>query len=63
MNNTKSSSSIIDLADANNVLHRPITADSTIMHPKQEIWALKGKLKPSTVYVRACLIRYAAVQH
>jgi clathrin heavy chain len=35
---------IIDLADANNVLRRPITADSAIMHPKQKILALKGVL-------------------
>ncbi|KZS94509.1 clathrin heavy chain 1 [Sistotremastrum niveocremeum HHB9708] len=33
---------IIDLADANNVLRRPITADSAIMHPKQKILALKA---------------------
>jgi clathrin heavy chain len=34
---------IIDLANANNVLRRPITADSAIMHPKQRILALKGE--------------------
>lgn len=33
---------IIDLSDANNVMRRPITADSAIMHPKQKILALKG---------------------
>ncbi|KAI0091788.1 clathrin heavy chain [Irpex rosettiformis] len=33
---------IIDLADANNVLRRPITADSAIMHPRQKILALKA---------------------
>jgi len=33
---------IIDLADANNILRRPISADSTIMHPKQKILALRG---------------------
>lgn len=33
---------IIDLSDANNVLRRPISADSAIMHPKQKILALKG---------------------
>lgn len=32
---------IIDLADANNVLRRPITADSAIMHPSQKVLALK----------------------
>ncbi|KAF8199169.1 hypothetical protein BJ912DRAFT_951141 [Pholiota molesta] len=33
---------IIDLSDANNVLRRPISADSAIMHPKQKILALKA---------------------
>lgn len=33
---------IVDLADANNVIRRPITADSAIMHPHQKIIALKG---------------------
>ena len=33
---------IIDRADANNVLRRPITADSVIMHPHQRILALKA---------------------
>ncbi|EIW79173.1 clathrin heavy chain 1 [Coniophora puteana RWD-64-598 SS2] len=33
---------IIDLADANNVLRRPITADSAIMHPSKKILALKA---------------------
>jgi clathrin heavy chain len=33
---------IIDLADANNVLRIPITADSAIMHPSQKILVLKG---------------------
>ncbi|KZT27788.1 clathrin heavy chain 1 [Neolentinus lepideus HHB14362 ss-1] len=33
---------IIDLVDANNVLRRPITADSAIMHPQQKILALKA---------------------
>lgn len=32
---------IIDLSDANNVLRRPIGADSAIMHPTQKILALK----------------------
>lgn len=35
---------IVDLADANNVIRRPITADSAIMHPKEKIIALKGGL-------------------
>jgi clathrin heavy chain len=34
---------IIDLADANNVLRRPITADSAIIHPTQKILALRGE--------------------
>ncbi|KZV93530.1 clathrin heavy-chain terminal domain-containing protein [Exidia glandulosa HHB12029] len=33
----------IDLANANNVLRRPITADSAIMHPKDKILALKSQ--------------------
>jgi hypothetical protein len=33
---------IIDLGEGNNVLRRPITADSAIMHPRQKILALKG---------------------
>jgi hypothetical protein len=33
---------IIDLGEGNNVLRRPITADSAIMHPHQKILALKG---------------------
>ncbi|THH32376.1 hypothetical protein EUX98_g1821 [Antrodiella citrinella] len=33
---------IVDLADANNVLRRPITADSAIMHPHKKILALKA---------------------
>ena len=35
---------IVDLADANNVLRRPINADSAIMHPHQKILALKCML-------------------
>ncbi|KAG9018769.1 hypothetical protein FRB90_009773 [Tulasnella sp. 427] len=34
---------IVDLADANNVMRRPITADSAIMHPQQKIIALKAQ--------------------
>ncbi|KAG0693720.1 clathrin terminal domain complexed with Pitstop 1 [Suillus ampliporus] len=33
---------IIDLANDNNVLRRPISADSAIMHPHKKILALKG---------------------
>ncbi|KAF8757718.1 Ubiquinone biosynthesis monooxygenase COQ6, mitochondrial [Rhizoctonia solani] len=32
---------IIDLSDANNVIRRPITADTAIMHPKEKIIALR----------------------
>ena len=35
---------IIDLNDTANVVRRPITADSAIMHPAQKIIALKGFL-------------------
>ncbi|QRV88920.1 Clathrin [Ceratobasidium sp. AG-Ba] len=34
---------IIDLADANNVIRRPITADNAIMHPKEKIIALRAQ--------------------
>lgn len=34
---------IIDLSNANDVLRRPIGADSAIMHPTQKILALKCK--------------------
>ncbi|OJA15371.1 hypothetical protein AZE42_12816, partial [Rhizopogon vesiculosus] len=33
---------IIDLADANNIVRRPISADSAIMHPHKKILALKA---------------------
>lgn len=42
---------IIDLADANNVLRRPITADSAIMHPKQKVLALKGTMRSKFTYI------------
>lgn len=34
---------IIDLADANNVIRRPISAESAIMHPVQKIIALRAQ--------------------
>ncbi len=34
---------IIDMADPNNPIRRPITADSAIMNPTSKIIALKGK--------------------
>lgn len=34
---------IIDMADANNPIKRPITADSAIMNPATKVIALKGK--------------------
>lgn len=36
---------IIDMADANNPLRRPISADSAIMNPASKVIALKGKKK------------------
>jgi clathrin heavy chain len=35
---------IIDLSADNEVIRRPITADSAIMHPKVKVMALKGKI-------------------
>jgi clathrin heavy chain len=35
---------IIDLNNNNEIIRRPITADSVIMHPKAKVMALKGKL-------------------
>ena len=34
---------IIDLANDNQVMRRPITADSVIMHPTSKVMALKGE--------------------
>ncbi|KAI0265706.1 hypothetical protein BC834DRAFT_843555 [Gloeopeniophorella convolvens] len=43
--NEESQVAIIDLSNANNVVRRPIGADSAIMHPTQKILALKsGKI-------------------
>ena len=36
---------IIDLANNNEMMRRPITADSVIMHPTTKVMALKGKKK------------------
>jgi len=33
---------IVDLSDANNLIRRPITADSAIMNPVSKVIALKG---------------------
>jgi clathrin heavy chain len=38
---------IIDMADPNNPIKRPITADSAIMNPATKVIALKGKIKSS----------------
>jgi hypothetical protein len=35
---------IIDLTDPNNVIRRPITADSAIMNPASKVIALKGMM-------------------
>ena len=34
---------ILDLSDPNNLIRRPITADSAIMHPTSKVIALKGE--------------------
>lgn len=36
---------IIDMADPNNPIRRPISADSAIMNPASKVIALKGKLQ------------------
>jgi clathrin heavy chain len=33
---------IVDLNDANNVMRRPISAESAIMHPEEKVIALRG---------------------
>ena len=35
---------IVDLSDANNIIRRPISAESAIMHPTEKIIALRGVL-------------------
>jgi clathrin heavy chain len=35
---------ILDMNDPTNLIRRPITADSAIMHPSEKILALKGNL-------------------
>lgn len=42
---------IIDLTDPSNVIRRPITADSAIMHPASKVIALKG-----TVYLTGSIL-------
>lgn len=39
---------IIDLADPSNVIRRPISAESAIMHPEEKVIALRGVLRPVT---------------
>lgn len=41
--NTQNQVVIIDLLPNEDIIRRPITADSVIMHPKEKIMALKGK--------------------
>lgn len=36
---------IVDLNDANNVMRRPISAESAIMHPEEKVIALRGALR------------------
>lgn len=38
---------IVDLAEANNIVRRPISAESAIMHPTEKIIALRGGLRRS----------------
>lgn len=33
---------VVDLSDVNNLLKKPITADSAVMHPAHKVLALKG---------------------
>ena len=33
----------MDLSDANNIIRRPISAESAIMHPSEKIIALRGR--------------------
>jgi len=54
---------IVDLADANNVLRRPISADSAIMHPKQKILALRGKSDWKEGYQNNILIQHCSWTH
>lgn len=35
---------ILDLANNNDMMRRPITADSVVMHPTSKVMALKGTL-------------------
>ena len=43
---------IIDMADPNNPIKRPITADSAIMNPTSKVIALKGNEKPQIILRR-----------
>ena len=38
---------IVDLAEENNVLRRPISAESAVMHPQEKVIALRGAQPPS----------------
>lgn len=42
---------IIDMADPNNPIRRPISADSAIMNPASKVIALKGKIQLTRVFV------------
>lgn len=42
---------IIDMADPNNPIRRPISADSAIMNPASKVIALKGKLQLASTSV------------
>jgi clathrin heavy chain len=45
---------IIDMADPNNPIKRPITADSAIMNPTTKVIALKGKEKKGVFFKIKC---------
>jgi clathrin heavy chain len=43
---------IIDMADPNNPIKRPITADSAIMNPTSKVIALKGKEEKQKEFIK-----------
>lgn len=49
---------IIDLADANNPIRRPISADSAIMNPASKVIALKGKIYDLKIVVLIKILQH-----
>uniref|UniRef100_A0A671LWM3 Clathrin heavy chain 1-like n=1 Tax=Sinocyclocheilus anshuiensis TaxID=1608454 RepID=A0A671LWM3_9TELE len=47
---------IIDMADPNTPIRRPISADSAIMNPASKVIALKAQLNYRTDPIHCCLI-------